>query len=291
MAETPMSPGSDDEANIADAHLLFHDESAGPARAADAGPAAGRDVGGTYEVEEVEDPPARPPSGSIPSAPPRPKPRPKPERRAGPALEPSEAVEQVWSRGAEWGGTLALLAVVAVVLGPMISVAMTQERFGLAVFLLLVGGATLVVLSYPSLITLERPTRVTPEQAVKDYYAALSHHFPHYRRMWLLLSAAGRSSRSFASFEGFKNFWKARRGQLRARRAGKSTALQFQVVDFRSEKSAGQTVIDAKFTVQVLVRGRLEEGPVESIRVETSLVRGPDRMWYLDQGTLPSAGA
>ena len=34
---------------------------------------------------------------------------------------------------------------------------------------------------------------MTPEQAVKDYYAAASHHFPHYRRMWLLLSADGQA--------------------------------------------------------------------------------------------------
>ena len=30
---------------------------------------------------------------------------------------------------------------------------------------------------------------MTPEQAVKDYFAALSHHVPHYRRMWLLPGA------------------------------------------------------------------------------------------------------
>ncbi len=58
------------------------------------------------------------------------------------------------------------------------------------------GGAVgLLLLCYPLFITMERPIRITPEQAVNDYYAALSHSIPHTRRMWLLLSEEGRYSR------------------------------------------------------------------------------------------------
>ena len=117
---------------------------------------------------------------------------------------------------------------------------------------------------------------------------ALSHHLPHYRRMWLLLSTAGRTSGSFGSFEGFKGYWKEQLTNLKAGRAGTYTPLKFQIVDFRSDKSAGQSVIDAKYTVEVYIRGRLDEGPIETVRFDTSLVRGPDRMWYLDLGTLPA---
>ena len=79
--------------------------------------------------------------------------------------------------------------------------------YGFTFLLLLVGAVGAVVLSYPILITLERPVRMTPEQAVRDYYAALSHHLPHYRRMWLLLARTGRTSSSYGSFEGFKAYW------------------------------------------------------------------------------------
>ena len=66
-----------------------------------------------------------------------------------------------------------------------------RRALGTTGLILLVGGLGAVVLSYPILITLERPVRITPEQAARDYFGALSHHFPHYRRMWLLLSARG----------------------------------------------------------------------------------------------------
>ena len=72
-----------------------------------------------------------------------------------------------------------------------------------------------VVLSYPILITLERPVRITPEQALRDYYGALSHHLPHFRRMWLLLEHGGRISTAYGSFEGFKAYWKDRLANMR----------------------------------------------------------------------------
>ena len=95
-----------------------------------------------------------------------------------------------------------------------------------------------VFLAYPILITLERPVRMTPEQAVRDYYGALSHHMPHFRRMWLLLSKAGRISSAFGSFEGFKNYWKDRLASVREGHAGSLTPLVFDVSEFQAEKSA-----------------------------------------------------
>ena len=89
-----------------------------------------------------------------------------------------------------------------------------------ALLTLILGAMVAVVLAYPIWITLERPVRITPEQAVRDYYGALSHHFPHFRRMWLLLSSAGRISTAYGSLEGFKAYWRKRLSQLpRATRA------------------------------------------------------------------------
>ena len=65
------------------------------------------------------------------------------------------------------------------------------ENLGFLAMIVLVGGAGAVLLSYPILITLERPVRMTPEQALRDYYGALSHQSPHFRRMWLLLGKDG----------------------------------------------------------------------------------------------------
>jgi hypothetical protein len=203
------------------------------------------------------------------------------------ALDPSELVEQTWSRWSEWGPNLIALGAWLLVLLLLVYFVFGQEFYALSFVLLIVGSIVAVVLSYPMLITLERPVRVTPEQALRDYYGALSHHVPHFRRMWLLLSRAGRVSTAFGSFEGFKGYWNEQLAQLRAGHVGQLTPLVFEIANFKSEKSAGKSRIDASFTVNVSVRGRRSAGPIHTIPSSTSLVRGPDNMWYLDSGTLP----
>ncbi len=44
------------------------------------------------------------------------------------------------------------------------------ELYGTAFLTLIVGCIAAAILSYPILITLERPVRITPEQALRDYY-------------------------------------------------------------------------------------------------------------------------
>ncbi len=104
--------------------------------------------------------------------------------------------------------------------------------------------------------------------------------------MWLLLSTAGRISTAYGSFEGFKAYWNEKLTTLRAGHAGSFTPLVFEVVDFRSDKSAGKIKIDADFTLKVFVRGKRQEGSVHTIPMRIGLVRGPDKMWYLENGTL-----
>lgn len=164
--------------------------------------------------------------------------------------------------------------------------AVQSEAYGLAGILLVVAALVGAFLCYPILITLERPVRMTPEQAARDYFGSLSHHFPHHRRMWLLLSARGRTSSEFASYEGFKRYWKKRLAQLRDGHASGFAPLVFQVENFRAEKSAGKTDIEAKFQLRVFVRGQREKGPISSVPLERTFARGPDNMWYLDDGTL-----
>jgi hypothetical protein len=108
--------------------------------------------------------------------------------------------------------------------------------------------------------------------------------------MWLLLSSAGRISTAYGSFEGFKAYWKNRLLQVREGHAGPLTPLVFEVVDFRADKSAGKIRIDADFTVKIWVRGQRKAGAIQAIPLKIALVRGPDKMWYLDNGTLERDG-
>lgn len=209
------------------------------------------------------------------------KPRPAPAQ-----ADPDQLVPETWSRMREWGPNLLVLGAWGFVVFLAVYVMLGQDHYSLALLTLFAGFVGAAVLAYPILITLERPVRITPEQAVRDYYAALSHHVPHLRRMWLLLSAAGRVSYSYGSYEGFKGYWRARLAELRSGHAGPLTPLVFEVAEFKSDKSAGQTAIDASFVVKVSVRGQRSSGPVHAIPCKIALVRGPDKMWYLENGLL-----
>jgi hypothetical protein len=284
--------GKTREPEIASADLLFRDEPAGrPAKPAASAPPAG-DRGEVFDLAPEPEVASRTPPVSKtvthrPGEPEADRPRQaRASRTEGPAREdPSVLVEEVWSRSAEWGPNLIFLA--GWLFASAILVYSCMSNIGLLFLLLLVGGAGTALLSYPILITLERPVRMTPEQAVRDFYGALSHHFPHYRRMWLLLSTAGRTNSSYGSFEGFKAYWADRIRTIKGSQAGAMTPLVFEVVEYRGDKSAGQTRIEAKFTLKIAIRGRRQEGPIASIPAVVGLVRGPDNMWYLDSGTLP----
>ncbi|GAC1473329.1 MAG: hypothetical protein NVSMB9_21770 [Isosphaeraceae bacterium] len=210
----------------------------------------------------------------------------KPPRRSESRFLPEAAVSQPWSRAAEWGNSLWQVAIAA---GSMLCVVyflLSGEYYWIAFWTLILGSALVLVLIYPMLITLERPVRITPEQAIQDYFSAISHHRPHYLRMWLLLSNKGRVSSEYASIEGFSTYWKKTLLELRGRRVTAFTPLKFVVNGFKSEKSVGKTEIAATYLVDVFIRGRQDEGAIQSFTVSTTLVRGPDGMWYLDRGTL-----
>jgi hypothetical protein len=198
------------------------------------------------------------------------------------------AVEQVWSRGAEWGSHLFWVGLVA---GAVLFLAYQAIALSilLATLILILGGGLVLVLCYPIFITLERPVRITPEQAAKDYFAMLSYPFPFYPRMWLLLSTAGRSAPEFSSYGQFKTYWKRKLASMQGGRAAFPNPLKFKVENFSSDKSVGQTSLVAKYTLKVF---RGDPGPgnkeLAAYQISTRLVKGPDRMWYLSSGTIPT---
>jgi hypothetical protein len=293
---TPRPRPSGEPPEIADADLLFREETPRPAspsrQPSEHSASASGDVfdleGGDPGSDEES---SAPPRAPIPSASPRPSPSTAAERRPrqNAGAEPEARVDEVWTRGAEWGPTLILLAVVGAVVLLLFYLALGAS-LTLAFLVLLVGGALWIALAYPIVITLERPVRMTPEQAIKDYYGALSHHFPHYRRMWLLLSTPGKTSGSYGSFEGFRAYWKGRLKALRGDRAGGFTPLSFEITDFKAEKSAGKSAIEAKYSIVIHIRGQHAQGPIATYRAATWLVKGPDNMWYLNDGTLVERG-
>lgn len=301
----PEPDRPDDRESIADAASLFGTDEIRPIRVpppASPPPAAasgGYDLDAPTTPDDDLAPPAPvllPTPSERPRARSRPKPQPAPVEDPGAIGDTSEfehevsTVEPVWTRGAEWGPDL--IRVGSAGLGTLF-LAWLCWGYVLPVLLVLaLGGAATVLLTYPLLITLERPVRITPEQAVTDFFAAASHRFPHYRRMWLLLSSAGRESGPFRSFEDFRDHWKARsEGWKRSRNAGRLSALEFEVKDFQADKSTGKENSKADYTVRIVVRDQAEDGPIASFRMSHGLVKGPDRMWYLDRGTLPSSPA
>jgi hypothetical protein len=283
--------------DIGDAELLFREEGLSPAQPS---PKPAASSSGASEVFDLVDEPAEADLAQAVPVPPIPdSSTSKQTRKPGKAraeaaqadskLDPSSLVEEVWSRTAEWGQTLILVGGWVSFLVIFLYFALGQGAIGLTLAALILGGGVAVFLAYPILITLERPVRMTPEQAVRDYYGALSHHMPHFRRMWLLLSKAGRISSAFGSFEGFKNYWKDRLASLRQGHAGSLTPLVFDVSEFQAEKSAGLVRVDADFTLSISVRGQRQAGPIQKIPLKIALVRGPDKMWYLENGTLTGA--
>jgi hypothetical protein len=282
MPEPPDRP-PEDTPDIADASWLAGESQPS---APEVRPAPPADESGAYIVEGVTES-AEVPAPTPPPRAPAPVARSRAEARR--AIDPEEAVRQVWSRGAEWGADLARIGAVFLATAGLVWLLFDVANPTLGLLILLVGLASMVLLSYPLVITLERPVRVTPEQAVKDFYGALSHHVPHYRRMWLLLSAEGRTSGEYGSFEGFRGYWKRRLAKLRGERVSSWTPLVFEIQGFKSDRSAGKAAVDARYTVEVSIRGRRSEGPIATVPVATTLVRGPDNQWYLDRGTLPEA--
>jgi hypothetical protein len=279
MSEPIPKSGQRKDLEIAAAEWLFQD---GPSPVTSSHPAP--IVPDSGEGFALADAPVEPGSAQVTAGPLEW--QPPAQRRSGMVAPSAPAVEQVWSRSAEWGPTLLYLAGWAVLVCWLLYQTLSAELYGPAMLMLLIGGLGAAFFLYPILITLERPVRVTPEQAARDYFGALSHHFPHHRRMWLLLSTRGRTSAQFASFEGFKAYWVKRLAQLRQGQTSPLSPLVFQVEEFRAEKSAGKSEIAARFRVKVLVRGRRSEGPIWSIPLDRTFARGPDNMWYLDDGTL-----
>ena len=276
---------------IADASSLFGEGERPQSRSASkpGGGSASSPPSGGYDLEDQAETvaPTLRPLGfpAEPSERPR---RSEPGSERASRVERSEdegAVSPGWTRGAEWGPDLLRLAIGAVVLVWLIYATFSVNAFVLWLGVLAVSSLILVGLAYPMLITLERPVRVTPEQALADYLGALNHLRPHYRRMWLLLSDRGQGE--FGSLDGLREYWAAKLAgwKSKAGKGGLGNPIRLGVETFKSDgKSAGLSRTDGDWSVVVTVGDG--GAKVDSGHGNVGLVRGPDRMWYLDSGKL-----
>lgn len=283
----------DDDKETADASWLTSEGAPAPASPAPpASPQVAADEG--YDVVGRDDDTETEPAAPVPPVPAPPvraaEPRPKrdAESASRPERAPQATVDRVWSRWGEWGADIIRIAAVAAGLLVVLYLAFAAGAYSFAFLLFLAGIVALGVLGYPLFVTLERPVRIVPEQALSDFYAALSHALPHYRRMWLLLSSAGRTSARFSTLEGFRAYWIETIAALAGPSAGKLNPLTFSIAEFQSERSSGLTEVDVKFTLNVFRRNQPNQ-PLATFPMTMGLVKGPDRMWYLNRGTIPTA--
>jgi len=304
----PIPPGDEDKKKVADANWLMGDTAKSkpkpkpkprPVTPEPKRPLAEDDhsydlAGGDGELFGDADEAAPPvPIPVVPESSRRPRFKDEWDASEAPATRPHEdaddAVEQVWTRSGEWGTPLFWVGLAAAAILLLVYKAVDATQFKVAILVLVLGGPLLLALCYPIFITLERPVRITPEQAAKDYYAMLSYPFPFYPRMWLLLSTAGREAAEFKSYGQFKRYWKRKLAAIQGGRAGFPNPLKFQVENFSSDKSVGQTSLIAKYTLKVF-KGDPAPGNKElaAFQISARVVKGPDRMWYLSSGTLPA---
>jgi hypothetical protein len=188
-------------------------------------------------------------------------------------------VDEVWSRWAEWkepllwsGGGVAM-ATLIVFGGPWVAI---------AVFLLASAYG-----AYHVVISLEVPVRVTPEQAVREFYEAAGHRLPNFRRMYALLTSDGRATSAFSDFADFRAYWQAQVTRL-SRSPVWLVPLEFRIEGFQCRYNGDKTLAAVGYTVRVSPRGKSESSDANAeFQLRNLAVKGPDGQWYLNDGTLP----
>lgn len=191
------------------------------------------------------------------------------------------AVDEVWSRWAEWKQPLRWA-------GACIA----------AAILIAIGGVwipTLIFMigmaygSYHIVITLEIPVRVTPEHAVREFYLAINHWLPNYNRMYKLLTTPARRSTEFFTFSEFRGYWRDKIGRILKSSVWVNT-LDFRIEGYKCRYNPEKNMAAVRYTVRVFPNTRMDSGqPVAEFAVCNTAVKGPDGQWYLNDGRIPES--
>lgn len=163
----------------------------------------------------------------------------------------------------------------------------------LAGWICILGTAVTAMMSYPLIVGLERPVRMSPERVVCDYFESLEHHGPLYRRMWIFLAPEARNCRAFADYDSFRLYWKQRIQEWRHRgNAWPLTPIVISIQKFQSKTDPSDpNKSHLKFSIAVSLRGHRNLGSIASYDLNWTAVRNTDRQWYLADGNLPEAQA
>lgn len=189
-------------------------------------------------------------------------------------------VKQVWTRWTEWREPL-LWTGAAVGLVLLI-------HFGGAYVTGLILFAGMAFGAYHFVITLEVPVRVTPEQAAKEYFAALGHRLPNFGRMYALLTDGAKRTDDFTGVADFRAYWNAQLARLNKFPAW-LTPLEFRVESFQCRYNPEKTLALVQYKLIVAMRSTPGDNrePLAELDARNLAVKGPDGQWYLNDGRLP----
>jgi hypothetical protein len=197
------------------------------------------------------------------------------------AVFPSEppGVREVWTRWVEWKEPALWIAAA-------IGIALIIYLGGMLVTTLIVTAGLGYGL-YHLVITLEPPVRVTPEQAVNEFFAAISHRLPNFARAYALLTDEGRQTDDFSDQNDFRAYWIAQLARI-----GKFPVwlvpLEFRVEGVTCRYDPEKTMALLKYRLCVGVRSAsTSKSSLAELDARNLAVKGPDGQWYLNDGRLP----
>jgi hypothetical protein len=188
-------------------------------------------------------------------------------------------VSHVWSRWVEWKQPI-VWASVGVALATLI--VFVPAYVATLMFLAAMGyGAYCVVIS------LEVPVRVTPEQAIQEFFAAAGHRLPNFRRMYVLLTDNGKTSSAYSDLAQFRAYWTDQIAQF-SRSPAWLVPLEFRIEGFSHRYNADKTMATVRYVVKIAPRGQAESvSATAEFDVRNLVVKGPDGQWYVNDGSLP----
>jgi hypothetical protein len=247
------------------------------------------DSDSAYRLAEPDSPPVQPATAA-----PEPElevPKPEIETTFQPATEPTDQtpgetfpdlppeVSAVWTRWADWKQPLIW----------------TAAGVALAI-LIVIGGRYVAIVSFVVALTygsyrvvtsLEVPVRVTPEQAIQEFFGAAGHRLPNFDRMYALLTTDGKRCDEFRNLSEFRAYWRERIAQF-THAPIYIVPLEFHIEGFSCRYNEGKSMATVRYSIKVAPRSRQDAiKPVAELQARNLVVKGPDGQWYVNDGCLP----
>jgi hypothetical protein len=188
-------------------------------------------------------------------------------------------VRDVWTRWVDWKEPV-ILGGGGIVLASLIF--FWGSYVAMVIFL-----AAGLYAAYYFVISMEVPVRVTPEQAIQEFFAAASHRLPNFRRMYGVLTSDGKRCDAFADYGQFRSYWRETLSQLNSSPSW-LVPLEFRIEGFKCRYNEDKSMARLRYALRIGPRGRLESArPLAEFDVRNLVVKASDGQWYVNDGTLP----